>query len=216
MFKKRLKKEYEDQIISQIEQRLPAFRSFAAGLCGDRFVADDLVQAACERALKRLDQVNNLSGVGSWVNRIIYTDIERDGLLSGVNYESTGQLASSSAMHVIASGGVASLEDVRAAAGQAPYGVDGVIIGRALYDGRIDLAHLEQELRTYADRPLRIGSFSAASNVTGIITDTAGMIPCVNNNRALFYPVTLDEFRDTHRPDHYICFLYNRRQINGP
>ena len=73
MFKKRLKKEYENQIISQIEQRLPAFRSFAAGLCGDRFVADDLVQAACERALERLDQVNDLSGVGSWVNRIIYT-----------------------------------------------------------------------------------------------------------------------------------------------
>lgn len=73
------------------------------------------------------------------VTRIIYTDIERDGLLSGVNYESTGQLALSSAMRVIASGGVASLDDVHAAAGQAPNGVDGLIIGRALYDGRIDL-----------------------------------------------------------------------------
>ena len=74
------------------------------------------------------------------VNRIIYTDIERDGLLSGVNYESTGQLALSSAMRVIASGGVASLDDVRAAAGQASNGVEGLIIGRALYDGRIELA----------------------------------------------------------------------------
>jgi RNA polymerase sigma-70 factor (ECF subfamily) len=73
MFKKRIKQEYEDKIISEIEQRLPVFRSFAAGLCGDGFVADDLVQAACERALKRLDQVKDLSGVGSWVNRIIYT-----------------------------------------------------------------------------------------------------------------------------------------------
>ena len=73
MFKKRLKQEYKDQIISEIERRLPAFRSFAAGLCGDRFVADDLVQAACERALERLDQISDLAGVGSWVNRIIFT-----------------------------------------------------------------------------------------------------------------------------------------------
>jgi phosphoribosylformimino-5-aminoimidazole carboxamide ribotide isomerase len=73
------------------------------------------------------------------VRRIIYTDIDRDGLLSGVNSEATGQLASTSGMRVIASGGVASLDDVRAAAAQAPSGVDGVIIGRALYDGQIDL-----------------------------------------------------------------------------
>lgn len=73
------------------------------------------------------------------INRIIYTDIERDGLLSGVNFESTGELALSSGMRVIASGGVASLDDVHAAIKQAPYGVDGLIIGRALYDGRIDL-----------------------------------------------------------------------------
>lgn len=73
------------------------------------------------------------------VNRIIFTDIERDGLLSGVNYESTGQLALASGMRVIASGGAASLGDVRAAVNQEPNGVDGLIIGRALYDGRIDL-----------------------------------------------------------------------------
>ena len=74
------------------------------------------------------------------IRRIIYTDIARDGLLSGVNSAATGQLAQSSGMRVIASGGVATLEDVRSAAAQAPYGVDGVIIGRALYDGRIELA----------------------------------------------------------------------------
>jgi phosphoribosylformimino-5-aminoimidazole carboxamide ribotide isomerase len=74
------------------------------------------------------------------VNRIIYTDIERDGLLSGVNYQSTGQLARACALHVIASGGVATLDDVQAALNQEPNGVDGLIIGRALYDGRIDLA----------------------------------------------------------------------------
>ncbi len=73
------------------------------------------------------------------IERIVYTDIDRDGLLGGVNSAATGQLARVTGMKVIASGGVASLDDVRAAAAQAPYGVDGVIIGRALYDGRIDL-----------------------------------------------------------------------------
>lgn len=73
MLKKRTPHSYEEQIIAEIEQRLPALRSLAMGLCGDRFVADDLVQSACERALKRLDQVTDLAGIGSWLNRIIYT-----------------------------------------------------------------------------------------------------------------------------------------------
>ncbi len=73
MLKKSHPDNYEEQIISEIEQRLPALRSFAMGLCGDRFVADDLVQASCERALQRLDQVSDLAGIGSWLNRIVYT-----------------------------------------------------------------------------------------------------------------------------------------------
>ena len=52
---------------------LPAFRAFATGLCKDQFVADDLVQSACERALNRLEQVTDVSGVKSWVIRIVYT-----------------------------------------------------------------------------------------------------------------------------------------------
>jgi RNA polymerase sigma-70 factor (ECF subfamily) len=72
MFSKRPSHEQE-HIVSEIERLLPAFRSFAIGLTGDRFAADDLVQASCERALGRLDQVTDISGVGSWVNRIIYT-----------------------------------------------------------------------------------------------------------------------------------------------
>lgn len=74
------------------------------------------------------------------IRRIIYTDIDRDGLLGGVNIRATGQLARSTGMRVIASGGVASTDDVRSAVGLAPWGVEGIIIGRALYDGRIDLA----------------------------------------------------------------------------
>jgi len=73
------------------------------------------------------------------IQRVIYTDIARDGLLRGVNGEATRQLAQESGLSVIASGGAGSLDDVRAATALAPSGVDGLIIGRALYDGRISL-----------------------------------------------------------------------------
>ena len=73
------------------------------------------------------------------IQRVIYTDIARDGLLHGVNGEVTRQLAQESGLSVIASGGAGSLDDVRAAAALAPSGVDGLIIGRALYDDRISL-----------------------------------------------------------------------------
>ena len=71
---------------------------------------------------------------------IIYTDIERDGMLGGVNLEATLALARSVRVPVIASGGVASLNDLAALAGVVSEGIEGVIIGRALYDGRIDPA----------------------------------------------------------------------------
>jgi phosphoribosylformimino-5-aminoimidazole carboxamide ribotide isomerase len=74
---------------------------------------------------------------------IVYTDIGRDGMLSGVNLEQTVALAAKLSTPVIASGGVASLDDVTqllAAASRGPGRIAGVIIGRALYDGRIDPA----------------------------------------------------------------------------
>lgn len=70
----------------------------------------------------------------------IHTDIERDGVLSGVNAAAAATLAQKSGLQVIASGGVATLEDVRRAAAYANQGVVGVISGRALYEGTLDLA----------------------------------------------------------------------------
>ena len=75
------------------------------------------------------------------VAAIVYTDIGRDGMLSGLNLEQTVALAAAVATPVIASGGVGSLQDLadlRAAA--AGTRIEGVIVGRALYDGRIDPA----------------------------------------------------------------------------
>jgi len=69
---------------------------------------------------------------------IIYTDIERDGALAGVNVEATAALASRLETPVIASGGVASLDDIRALRRYEGDGIEGVIVGRALYDGRIE------------------------------------------------------------------------------
>ncbi len=73
---------------------------------------------------------------GSGVTTLIYTDIAKDGMGTGVNLENTRKVAADSGLQVIASGGVASLEDVRQVKAA---GLQGVIIGRALYEGQIDL-----------------------------------------------------------------------------
>lgn len=73
------------------------------------------------------------------VRTIIYTDISRDGVLVGVNAEGAATIARETGLNVIASGGVASLEDVRQTQGYRDQGVVGLIIGRALYDGKVNL-----------------------------------------------------------------------------
>jgi phosphoribosylformimino-5-aminoimidazole carboxamide ribotide isomerase len=72
------------------------------------------------------------------VAAIIYTDIERDGTGKGLNMATTITLARATRIPVIASGGVATLSDVRAVRAASVHGVSGVIIGTALYDGAID------------------------------------------------------------------------------
>ena len=73
------------------------------------------------------------------VAAIIFTDIGRDGALTGVNVEATAALADAVAIPVVASGGVASVKDIEALAQKGP-ALEGAIIGRALYDGRINPA----------------------------------------------------------------------------
>ncbi len=77
---------------------------------------------------------------GDGAARIIYTDISRDGTGSGVNAEQTVRLARAVGVPVIASGGVGSLDDIRALANHAGEGIEGVIVGRALYNGAFSLA----------------------------------------------------------------------------
>ncbi|OCC23657.1 1-(5-phosphoribosyl)-5-[(5-phosphoribosylamino)methylideneamino]imidazole-4-carboxamide isomerase [Croceicoccus estronivorus] len=74
------------------------------------------------------------------VASLLFTDIGRDGLLKGCNVEATVDLARRTDLPVIASGGVKGLDDIRMLSIHASEGIEGVITGRALYDGRLDLA----------------------------------------------------------------------------
>ena len=74
------------------------------------------------------------------VSAIVYTDIGRDGMLSGPNLEATAALASAIEMPVIASGGITGIEDIQALCEIAGAGVTGAITGRAIYEGTLDFS----------------------------------------------------------------------------
>lgn len=90
-----------------------------------------------DTSLDVLELAQQMVGLG--LRTAIHTDIARDGVLTGVNAAASAKLALSSGLEVIASGGVASLDDVRRSKALAGEGLSGIIIGRALYDGRISL-----------------------------------------------------------------------------
>lgn len=81
------------------------------------------------------------------VTRVVYTDITRDGMLTGVNVADTVALARATGLKVIASGGVASLDDIVQLKDQESVGIEGVIIGQALYTGTVSLPEAVQLAR---------------------------------------------------------------------
>jgi phosphoribosylformimino-5-aminoimidazole carboxamide ribotide isomerase len=91
-----------------------------------------------ETTLTPIQMAKRFEGIG--VAAIVYTDIQRDGMETGPNIERTGALARAIGIPVIASGGISGLEDVRKILSLRKDGVAGMITGRALYDGRLDLA----------------------------------------------------------------------------
>ncbi len=123
----------------------------------------NLVREACakygERIVVGIDAKDGIVAVEGWgesgnigvvelakkmkdagVKTIIYTDISRDGTLSGVNVEATVKLAQESGVKIVASGGVKSLEDINALKKQEAVGIEGVIAGKSIYMGKLDLA----------------------------------------------------------------------------
>jgi phosphoribosylformimino-5-aminoimidazole carboxamide ribotide isomerase len=93
--------------------------------------------------LSAVELARRVAGVG--VERIVYTDIARDGMLEGVNVAQTCAIARESGLRVTASGGISSLDDIeRLAAMGGACGVDSVIVGRAIYEGRFTLVEALQ------------------------------------------------------------------------
>lgn len=88
-------------------------------------------------SIKAVDFAMRLEAQG--VRRIVYTDISRDGMLSGPNFEALENLKGAVGLEIIASGGISSLKDLTAL---QRMGIEGAIVGKALYEGRIDLAEL--------------------------------------------------------------------------
>ena len=98
--------------------------------------------------LSALEIARRFEDVG--VAAIVYTDIARDGMLKGLNLEATIALADALSIPVIASGGFASLDDVRALLQPEAQKLQGAIVGRALYDGRLDAAEALKLIRSAA------------------------------------------------------------------
>lgn len=133
-------------------------------ILGSAAVRDpELVKSACEeyggdRIVVGIDAKDGIVAVDGWgvsggvkaeelakrmasvgVETIIYTDISRDGTLSGVNVEATAALARASGLRIIASGGVKSVEDIHRLKAHEGDGIEGVILGKSIYTGSLDL-----------------------------------------------------------------------------
>jgi len=100
------------------------------------------------------DKVSSVSAIDlaqkfeqAGVSAIVYTDIARDGMMTGPNIQATAQLAESISIPVVISGGMSNMEDVHNACGIEATGVMGTILGRSIYEGTIDL----QEAQAYID-----------------------------------------------------------------
>jgi len=91
-----------------------------------------------------LDYLKDVNSYG--VSRLIYTDINRDGMKQSPNFEETEKVANTSNCPVIISGGVSSIKDIRKAKDLNNKNIEGVIIGKAIYDGDIKLEELAKEI----------------------------------------------------------------------
>ncbi|MXP45903.1 1-(5-phosphoribosyl)-5-[(5-phosphoribosylamino)methylideneamino]imidazole-4-carboxamide isomerase [Altererythrobacter luteolus] len=122
-FVKQMAKEWENGIVVAVDAR-------------DGMVATDGWAEVSDVPIADMARRFEDAGVAS----LLFTDIGRDGMLKGCNIDATVELAQRTDLPVIASGGVKGLDDIHILAMQASQGIEGVITGRALYDGRLDLA----------------------------------------------------------------------------
>jgi phosphoribosylformimino-5-aminoimidazole carboxamide ribotide isomerase len=123
----------------------PSFREAAVRDFGEWLVGSVDARGGTVRLAgwKQASQASTLETVRSFVDagvrRIMFTDIERDGMLSGPNLEAVEEVLMTAQLPVIAAGGVSTEQDVRALARLAPKGLEGIVIGKALYSGHLTL-----------------------------------------------------------------------------
>ncbi len=133
-------------ILGSVAVKSPKLVEMACRAYGDRIVVgidarDGLVAVegwGVSGGVEAEELAKRMASVG--VERVIFTDISRDGKLAGVNASASASLAKASGLKVIASGGVASLTDIHELKKYAGDGIEGVIAGKALYTGALDLA----------------------------------------------------------------------------
>jgi phosphoribosylformimino-5-aminoimidazole carboxamide ribotide isomerase len=105
---------------------------------------------AATSELSALDIARRFEDAG--VAAIIYTDVSRDGMLKGINWDATIALADAISIPVVASGGFASLDDVKEMTAPRAKKLQGAIVGRALYDGRVDSVEALRMIRAARDK----------------------------------------------------------------
>ncbi len=120
-------------LVKQAAQKFPGQIAVGIDARGGKVAVEGWAETS---ELSAVELARRFEGAG--VAAIIYTDIDRDGILTGINWEATLELARAVSIPVIASGGLASMEDIRTMTRPEMQILEGAISGRALYDGRID------------------------------------------------------------------------------
>ncbi|MGC6536796.1 MAG: 1-(5-phosphoribosyl)-5-[(5-phosphoribosylamino)methylideneamino]imidazole-4-carboxamide isomerase [Candidatus Puniceispirillaceae bacterium] len=124
----------EPQLVIEAARAFPDQVAVGADAKGGMIAAEGWLDVS---DVKATDLVRRFEDCG--VAAVIFTDIGRDGALTGVNAQATAEIAQAVSIPVIASGGVADKQDIAACLSYRDSGIAGVITGRAIYDGRLDL-----------------------------------------------------------------------------
>ena len=123
----------DPQLVQEACRRFPGCIAVGIDAKGGKVAVEGWAETS---ELTAIELAGRFEDVG--VAAIIYTDIERDGVLKGLNLPATAELARATSIPVIASGGLASIEDIKALLLPEYSMLEGAITGRALYDGRLD------------------------------------------------------------------------------
>jgi phosphoribosylformimino-5-aminoimidazole carboxamide ribotide isomerase len=130
------------ELVKEAARRHPGRVAVGLDARGGKVAVEGWASTAELSALELAQRFEN-AGVAA----IVYTDVSRDGMLQGLNLDATIALAEAISIPVIASGGLASLDDVRALMEPRAHKLAGAIAGRALYDGRLDVAQALRLIR---------------------------------------------------------------------